>query len=182
MNIFTKAVFAAAATVLFMQGVTAGGHLASEGSHDANSAHADSAETTTGPGTIVDVAQGAGTFNTLVAALQATDLDAVLSGDGPFTVFAPTDEAFAALPKGTLDSLLANPDQLAAILTLHVAAGKVLAEDVVGLSGVDTVQGERLAISTKDGVTVGGANVIATDIEASNGVIHVIDRVLLPRG
>ena len=160
-----------------MQGAIAGGHSTS--TKDAHSA--DSAMTATDPGTIVDVAKGAGSFKTLIAALQATDLDSVLSGDGPFTVFAPTDEAFAALPEGTLDSLLANPDQLAAILTLHVAAGKALAKDVVGLSGVDTVQGERLAISTENGVTVGGASVIATDIAASNGVIHVIDRVILPK-
>ena len=178
MKNLVRAGVAVATAALIMQGTFAGGHsTSSDKAH-----HADAAAATVDTGTIVDVAKGAGSFTTLIAALQATDLDTVLDGDGPFTVFAPNDAAFAALPEGTLDSLLANPEQLANILTLHVVAGKTLAKDVVGLSGVDSVQGERLAISTVDGVSVGGASVIATDISASNGVIHVIDSVILPKG
>lgn len=176
MKKYLKVTAAALAAAIVVQGALAGGHSTTE----KKSHHSETAMTATAPGTIVDVAQGAGTFSTLVAALQATDLDAVLSGEGPFTVFAPTDEAFAALPEGALDSLLKNPEQLANILTLHVVSGKTLAKDVVALTGVDTVQGERLAVNTENGVSVGGANVIATDIAASNGVIHVIDTVILP--
>jgi len=130
--------------------------------------------------TIVDVAVDAGSFGTLVTALQATGLDAALAGDGPFTVFAPTDEAFAKLPAGTLDSLLANPDQLAAILKYHVVSGKVTAADVAGLSSAETLQGSSVSIDTSAGVKVGGANVVTADVMASNGVIHVIDTVLIP--
>ncbi|MDX2344597.1 MAG: fasciclin domain-containing protein [Acidimicrobiia bacterium] len=131
--------------------------------------------------TIVDVAIGGG-FNTLVAAVQAAGLVETLSGDGPFTVFAPTDEAFAALPEGTLDALLADPEALAEILTYHVVSGKVLAADVVGLSSATTVQGEDIAIAVVDGAVVlnGSSNVTATDVAASNGVVHVIDAVILP--
>ncbi len=131
--------------------------------------------------TIVDVAIGGG-FDTLVAAVQAAGLVETLSGDGPFTVFAPTDEAFAALPEGTLDGLLADPEALADILTYHVVSGKVLAADVVGLSSATTVQGEDIAIAVVDGGVVlnGSSNVIATDVAASNGVVHVIDAVILP--
>ena len=133
--------------------------------------------------TVVDVAQGVDGFSTLVAALTAADLVDTLKSDGPFTVFAPTDAAFAALPEGALDALLADTEKLTEVLTLHVAAGKALAADVVGMSGVDTVQGTRLDISVGESdVIVGGARVLQTDISASNGVIHVIDRVLLPRG
>jgi len=130
--------------------------------------------------TIVDVASNTDGFSTLVAAIQAADLVATLNGEGPFTVFAPTDEAFAALPEGALQGLLADPEQLAGVLALHVVAGKAEAADVVGLSDVTTLQGKTLAIDTTDGVSVGGAKVIQTDVGASNGVIHVIDRVLLP--
>ena len=130
--------------------------------------------------TIVDVAASVDTFSTLVAAVQAAGLVETLSGEGPFTVFAPTNEAFAALPAGTLDALLADPEQLAGILTLHVVSGKALAADVVGLTEVTTVAGKVLPISTVDGVSVGGVSVIQTDIMASNGVIHVIDAVILP--
>ncbi len=130
--------------------------------------------------TIVDVASKNGSFTTLVAALRAADLVKTLQGNGPFTVFAPTDEAFAALPTGALDDLLVNPSQLAEILTLHVVAGSVPASDVVSLSGVETLQGKTLAINTTDGVNIGGANVVMADVDASNGVIHVIDRVILP--
>lgn len=132
---------------------------------------------------IVDTAIAAGSFNTLVAAVQAADLVDVLKSEGPFTVFAPTDEAFSQLPEGTLESLLEpeNKATLQAILTYHVVAGKVLAADVVGLSSAETVQGQAITIGVSDeGVTVDNASVIATDIETSNGVIHVIDAVILP--
>ncbi len=132
-------------------------------------------------GTIVDVAVGAGSFNTLVAAVQAAGLEDALRSDGPFTVFAPTDDAFAALPAGTIDSLLANPDQLAEILLYHVVAGEVLAADVVQLTSAETLQGESVSIAVENGgVKVNDANVLATDVLASNGVIHVIDAVLIP--
>lgn len=132
---------------------------------------------------IVAVAAGAGQFNTLVAALKAADLVATLQSPGPFTVFAPTDEAFAKLPAGTVDSLLLpeNKDKLTAILTYHVVAGEVLAADVVKLSSADTVEGQSVTISASDaGVRVNDANVVTTDVMASNGVIHVIDTVLIP--
>lgn len=130
--------------------------------------------------TIVDVAVGAGSFTTLVAALQAADLVDTLNSDGPFTVFAPTDAAFAALPDGALEGLLADPVALANVLTLHVVPGRASAADVVKLTNVATVQGAMLAVDTSDGVSVGGAHVVQADVPASNGVIHVIDRVILP--
>ena len=132
---------------------------------------------------IVDTAVAAGQFETLAAALGAADLVDTLKGDGPFTVFAPTDEAFAKLPEGTVESLLKpeNRDQLIAILTYHVVPGAVRAADVVKLDAARTVNGQSVAIQVADnGVQVDNANVIATDIEASNGVIHVIDTVILP--
>ncbi len=129
---------------------------------------------------IVDTAVAAGSFNTLVAAIQAAGLVDTLKGEGPFTVFAPTDEAFAKLPEGTVEALLKDKDKLTAILTYHVVAGKVMAADVVTLSEATTVQGGTLAIDTSHGVKVGNAKVIKTDIETSNGVIHVIDTVLIP--
>ena len=132
---------------------------------------------------IVDTAVGAGSFKTLVAAVQAAGLVDTLKGDGPFTVFAPTDAAFAKLPKGTVESLLKpeNKAKLQAILTYHVVAGKVMASDVIKLSNAKTVQGQQVDIKVADGkVTVDGANVVKTDIETSNGVIHVIDSVILP--
>lgn len=135
---------------------------------------------------IVDTAVGAGTFKTLAAALGAADLVSTLKGEGPFTVFAPTDEAFAKLPAGTVESLLEpqNRDKLKEILLLHVVPGKVLAKDVVGLSEATTAGGGTLSISTDGGVKVGTAtgkaNVVKTDINAKNGVIHVIDSVILP--
>lgn len=134
-------------------------------------------------GDIVDVAVEAGQFNTLAAALTAADLVETLKSDGPFTVFAPTDEAFAALPEGTVESLLKpeNRDQLVAVLTYHVVPGKVTASDVVKLSEATTVNGSNVAIQVADGtVRINDATVVATDIEASNGVIHVIDTVILP--
>ena len=132
---------------------------------------------------IVAVAASAGQFNTLVAAIKAAGLVETLQSPGPFTVFAPTDAAFAKLPPGTVDSLLLpeNKEKLVSILTYHVVAGKVMAEDVVTLDSAPTVQGQRVSISASDsGVRVNDANVIKTDVMASNGVIHVIDTVLLP--
>jgi uncharacterized surface protein with fasciclin (FAS1) repeats len=129
---------------------------------------------------IVDTAVEAGTFTTLVAAVEAAGLVDVLKGEGPFTVFAPTDEAFAALPEGTVEGLLADPEALAAILTYHVVAGKVMSTDLSNGMKAATVQGGEITIMTEGGVTVNGANVVAADIEASNGVIHVIDAVILP--
>jgi uncharacterized surface protein with fasciclin (FAS1) repeats len=131
---------------------------------------------------IVDTAVGAGNFTTLVAAVEAAGLVETLKGDGPFTVFAPTDEAFAALPEGTVETLLLpeNKDQLIAILTYHVVSGKVMSGDLSDGMTAATVQGGDITIGTTDGVTVNGANVTAADIEASNGVIHVIDAVILP--
>ena len=136
------------------------------------------------PMDIVDTAIGAGSFNTLVAAVQAAELVETLKGTGPFTVFAPTDEAFAKLPAGTVEELLKpeNKDQLVAILTYHVVPGRVLAADVVGVSSVATVQGGSLTVDVTDGaVKIDAANVVQTDIVASNGVIHVIDSVVLPQ-
>ncbi|MFK7959421.1 MAG: fasciclin domain-containing protein [Phycisphaerales bacterium] len=132
---------------------------------------------------IVDTAIAAGSFNTLVAAVQAAGLVDALKGDGPFTVFAPTDEAFAKLPAGTVESLLRpeNRDQLTAILTYHVVSGKVDARTAMRVSGATTLNGQRIDIaSSNGGVTIDGANVIKADIETSNGVIHVIDSVILP--
>ncbi|MCC5885883.1 MAG: fasciclin domain-containing protein [Gammaproteobacteria bacterium] len=133
---------------------------------------------------IVDTAVAAGQFETLVAAVQAAGLVDTLKGEGPFTVFAPTDEAFANLPAGTVESLLQpeNIDQLRAVLTYHVVAGKVMAADVVELDSATTVQGSDVTISTMGGgVMIDHANVVQADIETSNGVIHVIDSVILPR-
>jgi uncharacterized surface protein with fasciclin (FAS1) repeats len=132
---------------------------------------------------IVHVAAGNEDFSTLVAAIQAAELVDALTGEGPFTVFAPTNEAFAKLPAGTVEDLLKpeNKDKLVAILTYHVVAGKVVAADVVTLTEATTLEGSTVVISASDaGVKINGANVIATDIEASNGVIHVIDTVLIP--
>lgn len=131
---------------------------------------------------VVDMAIAAGSFDTLVAAVKAAGLVETLKGEGPFTVFAPTDEAFAKIPKADLDALLADPDQLRAVLTYHVVPGKVLAADVVGLTSAQTVQGQSIAIDASDGVRVDEARVVQTDILASNGVIHVIDTVILPKG
>ncbi len=134
---------------------------------------------------IVDTAVGAENFKTLVAAVKAAGLVETLKGEGPFTVLAPTDEAFAKLPEGTLESLLKpeNKDKLVAILKYHVLPGKALAADVVKLDGQDvkTVEGHSAKVAVKDGsVTINGAKVVKTDIECSNGVIHVIDAVILP--
>ncbi|MEM9108255.1 MAG: fasciclin domain-containing protein [Pseudomonadota bacterium] len=133
---------------------------------------------------IVDTAVSAGGFETLVAAVQAAGLVETLKGEGPFTVFAPTDEAFAALPEGTVENLLKpeNKDQLIAVLTYHVVPGKVMSGDIAGKKmPVKTVQGSELDVDATDGVKVDGASVTTADIEASNGVIHVIDAVVLPQ-
>ena len=129
---------------------------------------------------IVDTAIEAGSFTTLVAAVEAAGLVETLKGEGPFTVFAPTDEAFAALPDGTVEGLLADPEALAAILTYHVVPGKVMSTDLSNNMMATTVNGADVTIMTEGGVTVDGANVVTPDIEASNGVIHVIDAVILP--
>ena len=132
---------------------------------------------------IIDTAIAAGNFKTLAAALTAAKLVDTLKGAGPFTVFAPTDEAFARLPAGTVESLLKDIPKLSAILTYHVVAGKVMAADVMKMDGqsAKTVNGAALSISTKDGVKLNGASsVVKTDITCTNGVIHVIDAVLLP--
>lgn len=133
---------------------------------------------------IVDTAVDAGSFNTLVAAVQAAGLVDALKADGPYTVFAPTDEAFAKLPAGTVDNLLKpeNIEQLRAVLTYHVVPGKIMAKDVTKMSNGTTLQGESLSFEVKDGkVMVDNAQVIKADIATSNGVIHVIDTVVLPR-
>ena len=131
---------------------------------------------------IVDTAIAAGDFSTLVAAVQAAGLEDTLRGAGPFTVFAPTDAAFAALPAGTLEALLADPDTLADILLYHVVAGEVLAADVVGLTSATAANGDSISIAVVGGGVVlnGSANVVVTDIMTTNGVIHVIDAVILP--
>jgi uncharacterized surface protein with fasciclin (FAS1) repeats len=136
---------------------------------------------TSGGEDIVDIAIGAGSFTTLVAAVQTAGLVDTLKGEGPFTVFAPTDEAFAKLPEGTIEALLQDKEKLTAILTYHVVAGRVTSSDVVKLDSARTVNGQSLTIRVEDGnVWVDNATVISADIEASNGIIHVIDTVVLP--
>ena len=143
------------------------------GAHD-HAAEAASAD-------IVGVASSAGTFNTLLAAAKAAGLVDTLQSDGPFTVFAPTDDAFAKLPPGTVEMLLANPDKLKQVLLYHVVPGKVMASDVAGLSSATTAQGSDVAIIVADGsVMINDAKVVKTDVMASNGVIHVIDTVIVP--
>ena len=133
---------------------------------------------------IVDTAASAGQFETLVAAVKAAGLVETLKGDGPFTVFAPTDEAFAKLPEGTVENLLKpeNKDQLVAVLTYHVVPGKIMSSDIAGQKAqVATVEGSELSVDATSGVMVDNAMVVNADIEASNGVIHVIDTVVLPQ-
>ena len=129
---------------------------------------------------IVDTAVAAGNFKTLATALTAAGLVDTLKGPGPFTVFAPTDEAFAKIPKADLDALLKDKDKLTRVLTYHVVPGKVLAADVTKLKEAKTVEGQTLKIDSSSGVKVDEANVVKTDIMASNGVIHVIDSVIMP--
>ena len=130
---------------------------------------------------IVDTAVAAGSFKTLAAALQAADLVETLKGPGPFTVFAPTDAAFAKIPKADLDALIQNKAKLAKVLTYHVVAGKVMAADVVKLKQAKTVEGQNVMIDSSSGVKINDATVTKADIVTSNGVIHVIDTVLLPQ-
>jgi uncharacterized surface protein with fasciclin (FAS1) repeats len=129
---------------------------------------------------ILDTAAAAGTFTTLIAAVEAAGLTETLNGAGPFTVFAPTDEAFAALPAGTVEALLADPAALAAILTYHVIPGAVMSTDLTNDMKAATVNGAEVTIMTEGGVMVNDANVTTADIVASNGVIHVIDKVIMP--
>ena len=132
---------------------------------------------------IVDVAVGNGSFGTLVAAVQAAGLVETLKGAGPFTVFAPTDAAFAALPAGTVEDLLKpeNKEKLTAVLTYHVVSGKVMAADVMGLTTATTVNGQDVAVDTTNGVKINNATMVIADVAADNGVIHAIDTVLLPK-
>ncbi len=133
---------------------------------------------------IVDTAVSAGQFETLVAAVKAAGLVETLKGEGPYTVFAPTDEAFAKLPAGTVENLLKpeNKDQLVAVLTSHVVPGKIMSSDIAGKTAeVATVQGSKLSVDATEGVKVDNAKVVSADIETSNGVIHVIDTVVLPK-
>ena len=131
---------------------------------------------------IVDTAVSAGNFNTLVAAVKAAGLVDTLKSAGPFTVFAPTDAAFAKLPAGTVEALLADPEKLKGILTYHVVAGKVMAADVVKMKTANTVQGSPVMIKTKGGkVMINNATVVTADLDCDNGVIHVIDTVIMPK-
>lgn len=170
--------------ISLLRAVTAGAFLTVFAA-TASAGDYDSAKTRDGmKDDIVDVAVQAGSFTTLATALKAAGLVDTLKGDGPFTVFAPTDEAFAKLPAGTVESLLApeNKDRLIAILTYHVVPGQVEASDVVALDEASTVNGNKLDITVADGtVMVDNATVTQTDIRASNGIIHVIDTVILPK-
>ena len=157
-----------AALVFGVTATASAGHHASEGKPSGN---------------VLEVAGAAGDFSTLVAAVDAADLTATLEGEGPFTVFAPTDDAFAKLPAGTVENLLKpeNKVQLIAVLTYHVVPGAVYSQDVVKIDSATSVNGKPIAIAaTKDGVRVNDATVVAVDIRATNGVIHVIDEVILP--
>ena len=166
----------AAASVLLLSACGA-----DDSSSDTTVSASDETEMTTEVGTIVEVAQGNEDFSTLVAAITAAGLGEALSGAGPFTVFAPTNAAFEALPAGLLDKLLLpeNKDVLTKILTYHVVSAKVMAADVAA-GDVATLEGSTFAITTDGGVKVNTSNVTATDVEASNGVIHIIDAVLVP--
>lgn len=167
-----KKILAAGAALSMITGVAYAGHHEKKEMHD-KMEKAD----------IVDTAVAAGSFNTLVAAVQAAGLEGTLRSEGPFTVFAPTDDAFAALPEGTVADLLKpeNKDQLVAILTYHVVAGKVKAGDLAGQQlDVETVNGATVSVDGTDGVVVGGSNVVKADIKTSNGIIHVVDAVILP--
>lgn len=157
-------------STILMVGVCLAGSNSMDASKDASSA-AD----------IVDTAVAAGNFQTLVSAVEAAGLVDTLKGEGPFTVFAPTDEAFAKIPQDQLESLLANKTQLTAVLTYHVIAGKVMSTDLTDDMAVATVQGENVTINLDEGsVMVNDAKVVQADIECSNGVVHAIDTVLMP--
>ena len=152
-------------------------HHPTSGTHDSTEQAAEPMEQKD----IVATAIDAGQFTTLVAALEAADLVGALQAEGPFTVFAPTDAAFAKLPEGTVEALLKDKEKLAAILTYHVVSGKVMAQDVSGLTEAPTLQGQSIAIDTSNGVRINESNVVTADIVASNGVVHVIDTVLMPK-
>lgn len=159
------------------------GGCGSSDSSSAAPAEASSSGSETASADIVDTAVGAGSFTTLVAAVQAAGLEETLRGAGPFTVFAPTDAAFAALPAGTVDSLLLpeNREQLRSILTYHVVSGRVMASEAATMTSAPTVQGASAPIApVEGGLTIGGARIVTTDIACSNGVIHVIDAVMMP--
>lgn len=166
-----------------MAGVLAAGLLAAACTDSASDETTTTTTATTeaAPADIVDTAIAAGQFETLATALRAADLIETLKGEGPFTVFAPTDEAFASLPEGTLESLLEDIPALTDILLYHVVSGEVLAADVVDLTTATTVQGSDVTVTVDgDTVMIDQANIVTTDIIASNGVIHVIDAVILP--
>jgi len=160
------------------EGTKKAGYLMKTGMHQGEEKAQAAPEAT---GDIVDVAVAAGSFETLVAAVKAAGLVETLKGKGPFTVFAPTDEAFAKIPAADLEALLADKEKLTAVLTYHVVPGKVMAADVAGLESAKTVQGASIVIDTTEGVKVDDAKVVKTDIMASNGVIHVIDTVIMPK-
>ena len=140
------------------------------------------AETAAASGDIIETAIAAGSFKTLAKAINAAGLTETLKAEGPYTVFAPTDEAFAKLPKGALDELLKDKAKLTAVLTYHVVPGKVTSQEVAGMTSAKTVNGQELSIKAREGkVKVNKANISAADIAATNGVIHVIDQVLMPK-
>ncbi len=155
--------------------VSALAHCGSCGADEKHVAHAEQAELKA----IFPLAEEAG-FTTLVAAVKAAGLEVTLTEQGPFTVFAPTDEAFAKLPEGTVANLLANPEQLKKVLLMHVVSGSVTSSEVVKLTSAATLNGESVTINAKDGVMINNATVIKADIAASNGTVHVIDTVLIP--
>jgi len=167
----TRQVFGSSLSALLMGALCVGYALAAQ--------HAKKVEAPTMD--IVDTAINAGSFNTLVKAVQAAGLVDTLKSKGPFTVFAPTDEAFAKLPAGTLDGLLHDKQKLAAILTYHVVPGQLMAADILKMSSAKTVEGQSLTINAKNGVKVDGANVTKADVLTTNGVIHIIDSVVLPK-
>ncbi len=171
--------FAALATAASI-GLTGDVDAAGKCKQKRTTAHTASARAAAAPDTIVGTAVSAGAFETLVTAVKAAGLVEALSGEGPFTVFAPTDEAFAKLPDGTIEALLEDTEKLAAILKYHVVAGNVMAADVVELEEAETLIGQTVKVDTSDGVKINDANVVKTDIKCSNGVIHVIDTVLIP--
>jgi len=129
---------------------------------------------------ILETARDAGAFTTLLAAIEGAGLESTLAGEGPFTVFAPNDAAFATLPAGAVEALLAEPTKLAKVLTYHVVPGRVSAAQVLHMSSAPTVNGEQLALCADDEIEIDGAHMLSADIEAANGLIHVIDRVLMP--
>lgn len=167
------------ATVLVLTMIPALALAGNCGSGDAKATQASVEAPAAGAKAILPLAEEAG-FTTLVAAVKAAGLEEALAGDGPFTVFAPTDEAFAKLPEGTVEGLLANPEALKKVLLYHVVSGSVMAADVVKLEGAETLNGARVAIDARDGVKINDSNVIKADVRAANGVVHVIDTVLIP--